>query len=185
MKKRKIRWMRIMITTLLLLSIISIATPTPTGNIIQKTYTEPKLQDPYQNITRIGHHNFSVIFDYKIMFLGYDINETLLRQNDTFQITCYWKALDNIDRNYNIFLHFTDQDKKIQFQDDHDPPLKTIFWQTAKIYNETRIITVPSNINPQELSIHIGWWNPKTAQRLIIQENNNILALGKIKIIPD
>ncbi len=187
--KRRIRMTRVIIVTLLLLSVVYIATPHPTGNVVQITIndtridTEPEISDPYKNISFPGHHNFSVIFDYKIMFQGYDINETLLRPNDTFEITYYWKALDKIDKDYAVFVHFTDLEGKILFQDDHDPPLKTTFWQTATIYNETRTVKVPSNIKPQEAGLKVGWWHPKTGQRLIIQEKNNILTIGKIKII--
>jgi len=165
--------------------------PHPTCNIVQiainetEIYTEPDVSDPYENITLPSHYNFSVIFGYKIMFMGYDINETLLRPNDTFEITYYWKALDKIDKHYAVFVHFTDKNGKILFQDDHDPPLKTIFWEMATIYNETRIITVPSNINTQEADLKVGWWNPQTGQRVIIQHKNNILGLGKIKIVSE
>jgi len=189
--KRRIRMMRVIIVVLLLLSIICIATPHPTGNVVQisinetEIYTEPEVSDPYENISFPGHHNFSVIFDYKIMFLGYDINETLLRPNDTFEITYYWKALDKIGKDYAVFVHFTDSDGKILFQDDHYPALKTKFWEMATIYNETRQITLPPSIKPQILNINMGWWNHQTDQRLIIQEKNNILAIGKIKIISE
>lgn len=187
--KRRIRMMRVIIVVLLLLSIICIATPHPTGNVVQISIneteidTEPEVSDPYENITLPGHHNFSVIFDYKIMFMGYDINETRLRPNDTFEITYYWKALDKIDKDYAVFVHFTDHDGKILFQDDHYPVLRTTFWEMATIYNETRIITLPQSIKPQILNINMGWWNHQTDQRLIIQEKNNILTIGKIKKI--
>ena len=189
--KRRIRITRVIIVILLLLSIVCIATPHPTGNMVQITinetgiYTESDVSEPYENISFPGHHNFSVIFDYKIMFPGYDINETLLRPNDTFEIIYYWKALDKIDKDYTVFVHFTDQDGKILFQDDHDPLLKTTFWEMATIYNESRIIIVPPNVKPQILNINVGWWNHQTGQRIIMQEKNNMLSIGRIKIISE
>ncbi|MFH1126723.1 MAG: hypothetical protein V1718_01295, partial [archaeon] len=153
MGKRKIKWVRVIIVSIVLLSLMYLMKPANVGNVVGVSMNESPddiepgeeilAREPYINITRPGHHNFSVIFDYKIMFMGYDINETLLSPNDTFEITYYWKALDKMDEDYVVFVHFTDEKGRILFQGDHLPPVQTSQWGGTSIIRESYTIKVP------------------------------------------
>ncbi|MFH1432774.1 MAG: hypothetical protein ABIG84_06180 [archaeon] len=188
MGKRKIKWVRVIIVSIVLLSLMYLMKPANVGYVVltnrneTPTYTgqDEGLQvlDPYANITRPGHHNFSVIFDYKIMFMGYDINETLLHPNDIFEITYYWKALDNMDKDYVVFVHFTDEDGRILFQGDYAPEPKTTLWKTGEIYKNVQIHKVPNNLMPQNTYIRLGWWHPPTGKRIDINTKENIVTVG-------
>ena len=89
MAERRIRWVRVVIVIFVLLALVCVMRPETTGMVVQvsindtvnatgvnttaneTTYIEAP--DPYVDITRPGHYNYSVIFGYKIMFMGYDI----------------------------------------------------------------------------------------------------------------
>lgn len=191
MAKRRIRWDRLIIVTLIFLSILYVMRPETTGKAVDITISDnttnetgtKMITDPYTNMTRPGHHNFSALFGYEIMFMGYDINETILRPNETFEITYYWKALDKMDKDYVVFVHFTDNNNRILFQQDHMPPLQTSRWSPGDIINETYTIKVPENVNGT-INLGLGWWYPPTGKRLDIQnieQNDNKLIIGIIK----
>jgi len=59
-------------------------------------------------------------FENKIAFLGYDLDKREAAPGETLHISYYWKALEKIDANYSVFVHFTDMNGKILFQQDHD-----------------------------------------------------------------
>ena len=183
MAKRKIRWARVIIVTLIFLAMLYVMRPEKTGNITDdlSAKKEATAIDPYINMTRPGYHNFSAIFGYEIMFMGYDVNETILHPNETFEITYHWKALDKMDKDYIVFVHFTDNNNRILFQQDHMPPIQTSKWSPGDIINETYTIRVPENINGT-IDIGIGWWYPSTGKRLNTENQDNKLIIGQIKI---
>lgn len=201
MAERRIRWLRIIIVILALLTLMYLMRPETTGMVVQvntndtvnaagvnatanETTTDTEPPDPYLNITRPGHYNFSVIFDYKIMFMGYDINESLLYPNDTFEVTYYWKALDDMDKDYKAFVHFTDENERILFQQDHLPPIQTSKWSQGDIVKGNYTIKIPENTNGT-IKLGLGWWYPKTGGRLKIENiahKYNKVIIGEIKV---
>lgn len=194
MTKRRIRWERVIIATLIFLVILYVMRPETTGKAVDiiisnntnntDTKEETTIINPYTNITRPGYHNFSAIFGYEIMFMGYEINETILRPNETFEITYRWKSLGKMDKDYVVFVHFTDDKNRILFQQDHMPPIPTSRWSPGDIINESYTIKIPENVNGT-IDIGIGWWYPPTGKRLKIENiktQDNKIVIGKIKI---
>lgn len=145
------------------------------------TTTEQDIYEIY-NITRPGHHKMLVLFDYKIAFLGYDINQTILRPNNTFEITYYWKALDEIDKDYMVFVHFTNKKGQNLFQGDYYPDSKTTQWKTDQIYKSTQMRKIPKDIETQEVDIRLGWYYPQTGVRLDTYTQNNRIIVGKMRV---
>ncbi len=196
MAERRIRWVRVIIVILVLLALVYVIRPETTGMVVQVSINDTGVNatanetrdieapDPYVNITRPGHYNYSVIFGYKIMFMGYDINESLLYPNDTFEVTYYWKALDAMDEDYMVFVHFTDENERILFQQDHLPPIQTSKWLLGDIVKENYTIKVPENVNGT-IKIGLGLWYPKTGRRLKIENivhKYNKVIIGEIKV---
>ncbi len=197
MAERRIRRVRVIIVILVLLALVCVLRPETTGMVVQVSIndtvnstgvnttanetTDIEEPDPYVNITRLGHYNYSVIFGYKIMFMGYDINETLLRPNDTFEVTYYWKALDEMDKDYKVFVHFTDEKERILFQQDHLPPIQTSKWSQGDIVKGNYTIKVPENVTGT-IKIGLGLWYPKTGRRLDTITIDNKIIVGTIKV---
>ncbi len=86
-------------------------------------------------------------------------------------ITYDWKIKENFKgfkKNYKIYVHFWDKNKKILFQDDHYPPIPTNSWSKEKEIKYTRKIYIPPFIDefdPQFkgeeiVKLSIGFYNP-------------------------
>ena len=129
------------------------------------------------NMTSPMHYKMFILFDYKIAFLGYDINQTILHANDTFEITYYWKAIDEIDKDYVVFVHFTDEKGKILFQGDYAPEVKTTEWELGKVYKKTQVKRIPEELKSQYIYIQSGWYYPETGKRLNVDTADNRFLL--------
>ena len=54
-------------------------------------------------------------FENKIAFLGYDIDKREAAPGETLHVAYYWKALEKMNANYSVFVHFTDMNGTILF----------------------------------------------------------------------
>jgi hypothetical protein len=120
------------------------------------------------NVSDISHP-FNVTFSDKIRFLGYDLTEVgtnkteelelIGRITNTYKITYYWKCIGSMDKNYKIFVHFTDNRGNIIFGQDHDPvygmyPISQ--WIPGNIYEESYFVSSPPNTPAGNYSMGIG-----------------------------
>jgi len=109
-----------------------------------------------------------VSFDDKIAFLGYDIDAAVLSAGDKFHINYYWKCMEEVDEDYRVFVHVTDIDDNIVFQQDHEMPLRTSLLKKGDVVMEEYDVRVPSNIENGVYLMKIGLYDKGGRVRLPI-----------------
>jgi hypothetical protein len=90
-----------------------------------------------------------------------------------------------MQKDLTVFCHFRDPKKKIRFQDDHQPPIKTNEWRPGHNYNYTRTIFIPKNIPPGEYSVMAGLYTPGKGERIPLEakaDGNRYYKMGSIVI---
>jgi len=106
------------------------------------------------------------------LYLEISFSDTPLTDRLYTNMIYHWKTKENFkgfDKDYKIYVHFWDKNKKILFQDDHYPPIPTSTWTKGKEIKYSRRIYIPQFIDefdPQfkgeeTLKLSIGFYNPE------------------------
>lgn len=110
----------------------------------------------------------SIDFGGEVEFLGYDI-----KLDRGLEMTYYWRGIDEIKKDWTVFVHFMDSDGKVAFQNDHPlfsderPPSQ---WIRGEVYKERLKIEMPEGLRNGIYNIKIGLWDPITVKRLKARE---------------
>lgn len=86
------------------------------------------------------------------------------------RVLANFKVLAKIDRDYMIFVHVEDVDGRVdRLNVDHAPRSKpTSQWAPGEIVQDVFDIPIPPGMPVRGLSLVLGFWDPKTDQRLTI-----------------
>ena len=112
------------------------------------------------------------IFGQKIELIGLCIYQTR-HDEHTLLIEYYWRTNSPVKKDYEIFVHFTNENGDIIFQQDHQPcggECPTSKWKIGEIIHEVYIIKIPS---PGTYQIRLGFWYPSTGERLPVDSTHN------------
>ena len=139
-------------------------------------------------------------FQELIMFHGLDLSAAHLHAGDTVRIVYYWEALQAMDKNYTIFVHFVKQGsasvfswkmkqvfgKAVShvFQQDHAPlhgAYPTSRWKEREIIREQFNLTVPAEIEPGTYDIWLGIYDVENGEKLR-SDNKTKVKAGELEI---
>lgn len=115
-------------------------------------------------------------FGNKAKLLG--ITADRASQNQ-LKISYYWQLIEDPGVYQVAFVHFTDADNKVLFQDDHDFCQKQLFPELkGKFIKENYIVNIPQSAIGKKIDIKIGIYAPslKTDSRLKIQSAGRVLV---------
>ncbi|MBI4789485.1 MAG: glycosyltransferase family 39 protein [Chloroflexi bacterium] len=129
---------------------------------------------PRQTLAYNPEHPQRIVFgDNLIALLGYDIR-------DDRQVTLYWQALSEMDRDYTVFVHVLDREGKIVAQNDHQPQdgnYPTGIWEPGENVRDDFALTIPDNAPDGTYRIMIGWYDFKTGARLPVRDAGGDAAM--------
>lgn len=102
---------------------------------------------------------------------------------EALSVTLYWRALNPIDTDYNLFLHALARDKLLVGNIDSWPGgglRPTSFWQTGDIYPDEYVIQLNSpdlgaTFDPSVLRLNIAMWPTESSQPFAIQSRDGQL----------
>ncbi len=94
------------------------------------------------------------------------------------------KVLAKIDRDYMIFVHVEDVDGRVdRLNVDHAPRLKpTSQWAPGEIVQDVFDIPIPQGMPVRGLSLVLGFWDPKSDQRLPIVNKDQVPNDGRDRL---
>jgi hypothetical protein len=98
--------------------------------------------------------HLDVNFGNKIKLLGMTIKKL---PKDQLSVTYYWQLLNELDTYDATFVHFTDKDNKILFQDDHDLCQRRPFSELkGKFIKEPHVVSIPQSATGKEVYVKLG-----------------------------
>lgn len=130
----------------------------PTTTLTQAQWKEVKAQlldeapDPQYPI--------GANFDDKIELIGFDISGPLVAGKPA-TFTWYWKALKDIDDNWQVFVHFDSSEQSFRQNLDHHPLAglyQTGRWKKGQIIKDTQKITVNADFPNGQAVPYIGFF---------------------------
>jgi hypothetical protein len=104
-----------------------------------------------------------------VELLGYDLDPNELQAGEAMHLTLYWRALDEIEVSYTVFVHLLDSENRIWGQHDSVPgngTLPTTGWVEAEIIADEYELTVKPDAPPGEYLIEVGMYDAQTSHRL-------------------
>jgi hypothetical protein len=107
-------------------------------------------------------------FGDQIALLGYDADQTVVSPGDLIDVTLYWKAVQELDINYQSFVHILRADGSVLSQSDHLNPgeFPTRRWPLDKYVRDDHYLFIPPETPPGEYTISVGLWVQAEGWRL-------------------
>jgi 4-amino-4-deoxy-L-arabinose transferase-like glycosyltransferase len=105
----------------------------------------------------------------QVEMLGYDLDSDRLQAGETVHLTLYWRALDEMEVSYTVFVHLINKENQIWGQRDSVPgngTLPTTGWVKREVIADEYEFTVRPDTPPGEYLIEVGLYDAQTGQRL-------------------
>lgn len=112
-------------------------------------------------------------FGDQIALIGYSSSQTVARPGETVAIDLYWKALNEMAINYQVFVHLQAEDGFLVSQSDKINPgdFPTRRWPLDKYVLDRHQLTIPAGRPPGEYTVSVGLWVHTEGWRLPLLEN--------------
>jgi tetratricopeptide (TPR) repeat protein len=153
----------------------------------KRAYQEALRLDPTQEASRRTLQLFSHPLDedvahrllhslgQQLALLGYDVSTTAPEAAGTLDLSLWWQAVANVERDYTVFVHLADGDGHLWAQADallqHDGrPSST--WRPGLVVKEECTLELPAEIPPGEYEVSIGVYYWETRERLPVWDED-------------
>jgi hypothetical protein len=100
----------------------------------------------------------------KIALIGYKV-----RLDKEILLTLYWKAISEIEEDYTVFTHLTDEDGIILSQHDSQPlggDYPTSIWEVGEVVEDEHVIVVKENALVGGCRLEVGMYRLSDGRRL-------------------
>lgn len=100
------------------------------------------------------------------------------------RVAANFKVLSKIDRDYYLFVHVEDVDGRVdRINIDHPPRAKpTSQWAVGEVVQDVFDIPIPAGMPVRGLSLILGFWDPKSDQRLSIVNKDQVPTDGRDRL---
>ena len=114
-----------------------------------------------------AEHQLYANFGDQIALLGYDASADELQPGDTLYLTLYWKALQGLDINYQVFVHLLGADGLAAQSDKINPgEFPTRRWPIDKYVRDEHQLEIPADLPPGDYEVAVGLWVQSDGWRL-------------------
>jgi hypothetical protein len=113
-------------------------------------------------------HPAAFSLDGQVKLLGYNI-ESGFHPGDGIHLTLFWKALQEMEKDYTVFTHLVDEEGKIWGQKDNPPAdglYSTTQWEKGEVVRDQYDLTISPDASPGEYWIEVGMYLADTGERL-------------------
>jgi hypothetical protein len=107
-------------------------------------------------------------FGGQIALIGYDFNPDIYNPGDQVDVTLYWKAMNSIDINYQVFVHLLDSEGQLVAQSDKLNPgdFPTRRWPSDKYVRDEHSLVIPYETPDGDYALSVGLWVADEGWRL-------------------
>lgn len=111
-------------------------------------------------LVETAEHDIEVNFGNQISLIGYDLPNGASTAGQELDFTAYWKTQNDLDINYQVFVHLLDSQNNLVAQSDKLNPgeFPTKQWPTDKYIQDHHNLTLPATLEPGSYHWSIGLW---------------------------
>jgi mannosyltransferase len=111
----------------------------------------------------------------QLALLGYDVSPATLEAGGTLDLSLWWQAVANVEKDYTVFVHLADGDGHLWAQEDallqhNDNPSST--WRPGLVVKEEYALDLPAEMPPGEYEISTGVYYWETGERLPVWDED-------------
>ncbi|MFP3895679.1 MAG: ArnT family glycosyltransferase [Anaerolineales bacterium] len=129
-------------------------------------------------------HEMSATLGDAIGLIGYEIHPTTLQPGQSTYVTLYWRALEDMNKNYSVFVHVLDGEGNVVTQSDGFPledRYPTSQWQREQLLGDRHTLSVPANTPPGTYRFAAGMYLLETMERLdVVEEEKESVSQDQI-----
>ncbi|MFO7917980.1 MAG: phospholipid carrier-dependent glycosyltransferase [Anaerolineae bacterium] len=132
-------------------------------------------------------HEMSATLGDIIELTGCEVHPTTLRPGQSTYVTLYWRALEDMDRNYSVFVHVLDEQGNVVTQSDGFPleeRYPTSRWQPGQLLGDRHTLSVPAGTPPGTYRFAVGMYLLETMERLDVVEKDQEAASNDHVLLP-
>ena len=114
-------------------------------------------------------------FGDQIRLLGVDLPPQVAKQNKDLAVVAYWRALEDLDADYAVFLHLDAPNGQTFATVDqfHPTEIPTSQWPPTLYHRNALKLTIPSHAPPIRYSLRLGLYNNQSGERLTVNDGDN------------
>lgn len=104
-----------------------------------------------------------------ILLLGYDLETASPTSGDEVAVEFYWQALEQVDRNFTVFVQVLNDQMQVVAQKDSEPnngQYPTSIWQPGEVVKDTYLLLLPADLPPGQYALIVGMYEWPSLQRL-------------------
>ncbi len=132
--------------------------------------------------------------DGKVELAAANIQPGRIGPGEQGKVTLYFKALDELDKEYVIFVHVEDSDGRgFRLNLDHRPAsggYPTTQWRKGETVKDEFTLQVPPGISVRRLNLWAGLWEPQSDVRLRLRnpdavrnDGNNRVLVAQVPVV--
>jgi len=124
-------------------------------------------------------HPAEVNLGNQLELIGYDIEEEEVEVGGRVQLTLYWRALAQMERDYTVFTHLIDEEGRIWGQKDNEPlggSYPTSFWDDGEVVKDEYELRVKEGTPPGGYLLEVGMYLLSTGERLPLLEGGKVVG---------
>jgi len=138
------------------------------------------------DFTEALQHRLRASLGDGVTLLGYDLSAEDMGPGDNLRLTLYWQATGDIQGDYQVFTHLTDNQDQIWGQKDSQPVgglYPTSHWQPGRVIRDVYDIAVPENTPAGPYVLFVGMYDLDSEERLpAFGENAQRLPADRIPL---
>ncbi len=134
------------------------------------------------------------VFDGKVELLAASFNPPVLTPGDVSEVKLYFRVLQPLPEDWEIFVHAEDPEGKVQRTNfDHAPVggrRPTSSWRPGETIEDTFSVGLPAGRTQRGMDLWVGFWLPRTDGRLTVRApegvrtDNNRVLLARLLVQP-
>ncbi len=164
--------------------------PSRPGKPVDEVFLEPVEVVSWEPEEYQVTESTNVNFGNEIDLLGYDLGDARAQPGDTVEVTLYWRARQEMSRDYTVFAHLVDDEGEIWTQNDDQPlggDYPTSFWDPGQELRDRYELALPSDLPAGEYQVEVGFYLASTGERVPVLDHagemlDNRVLLGPIEV---
>lgn len=168
-----ISWKHFLVIAMLLITMYLLSRPLAPWFTVRSNPNQP--QPAAQSL--------QVDFADQLRLVGMDNLPKSISLPGEFTTVLYWRALQDVDTNYAVFLHLDAPNGETYATADerHPENIPTRNWPPGLYLRNPLQLALPANLPPIRYDLNVGVYDPETGQRLPVQPTGNTtMTIGRL-----
>ncbi len=115
--------------------------------------------------------------------LGADVSPTTLIPGGALEVTLVWRAEQETESSYHVFLHLLGPDGAVVAQSDGEPAgwtRPTTGWLPGEVIGEQRRLALPPELPAGDYRLVAGLYEPESGRRLLLPDGTDMVVVSRM-----